>query len=119
MPGHTSREILIVLSSLTTCDPGNIYELIKVENPPSLCFPVERKPAVDAASPRLEPEVSEGPGVSHRPVGRGAGVYGVNQGDGRLVPRHPGRESLQGAADAARQTSACQLLVRVLFDPNG
>uniref|UniRef100_A0A8D3EB85 General transcription factor IIH subunit n=1 Tax=Scophthalmus maximus TaxID=52904 RepID=A0A8D3EB85_SCOMX len=29
MPGHTSREILIVLSSLTTCDPGNIYELIK------------------------------------------------------------------------------------------
>uniref|UniRef100_A0A3Q3EAF9 General transcription factor IIH subunit n=1 Tax=Labrus bergylta TaxID=56723 RepID=A0A3Q3EAF9_9LABR len=29
MPGHTSREILIVLSSLTTCDPANIYELIK------------------------------------------------------------------------------------------
>ncbi|CAG5917834.1 unnamed protein product [Menidia menidia] len=29
MPGHTSREILIILSSLTTCDPSNIYELIK------------------------------------------------------------------------------------------
>ncbi|XP_010765673.1 general transcription factor IIH subunit 2 [Notothenia coriiceps] len=29
MPGHTSREILIVLSSLTTCDPANICELIK------------------------------------------------------------------------------------------
>uniref|UniRef100_A0A7N6AT75 General transcription factor IIH subunit n=1 Tax=Anabas testudineus TaxID=64144 RepID=A0A7N6AT75_ANATE len=29
MPGHTSREILIILSSLTTCDPANIYELIK------------------------------------------------------------------------------------------
>ncbi|MED6287276.1 General transcription factor IIH subunit 2 [Characodon lateralis] len=30
MPGHTSREILIILSSLTTCDPANIYELIKM-----------------------------------------------------------------------------------------
>ncbi|XP_071774107.1 general transcription factor IIH subunit 2 isoform X2 [Centroberyx gerrardi] len=29
MPGHTSREILIIFSSLTTCDPANIYELIK------------------------------------------------------------------------------------------
>ncbi|XP_061586153.1 general transcription factor IIH subunit 2 [Cololabis saira] len=29
VPGHTSREILIILSSLTTCDPTNIYELIK------------------------------------------------------------------------------------------
>lgn len=29
MPGHTSREVLIVMSSLTTCDPANIYELIK------------------------------------------------------------------------------------------
>uniref|UniRef100_A0A671VHI3 General transcription factor IIH, polypeptide 2 n=1 Tax=Sparus aurata TaxID=8175 RepID=A0A671VHI3_SPAAU len=29
MPGHTSREILIILSSLTTCDPASIYELIK------------------------------------------------------------------------------------------
>nr|XP_020454876.1 general transcription factor IIH subunit 2-like isoform X2 [Monopterus albus] len=29
MPGHTSREILIILSSLTTCDPSNIYEIIK------------------------------------------------------------------------------------------
>lgn len=30
MPGHTSREVLIIFSSLTTCDPANIYELIKV-----------------------------------------------------------------------------------------
>ncbi|KAG7277969.1 hypothetical protein CRUP_020285 [Coryphaenoides rupestris] len=29
MPGHTSREIVIIFSSLTTCDPSNIYELIK------------------------------------------------------------------------------------------
>uniref|UniRef100_A0A667XZ45 General transcription factor IIH subunit n=1 Tax=Myripristis murdjan TaxID=586833 RepID=A0A667XZ45_9TELE len=29
MPGHTSREILIIFSSLTTCDPANIYELTK------------------------------------------------------------------------------------------
>lgn len=29
MPGHTSREVLVVMSSLTTCDPANIYELIK------------------------------------------------------------------------------------------
>ncbi|XP_076855107.1 general transcription factor IIH subunit 2 [Brachyhypopomus gauderio] len=29
MPGHTSREILVILSSLTTCDPANIYDLIK------------------------------------------------------------------------------------------
>lgn len=30
MPGHTSREVLIILSSLTTCDPANIYDLIQV-----------------------------------------------------------------------------------------
>nr|XP_006004448.1 PREDICTED: general transcription factor IIH subunit 2 isoform X2 [Latimeria chalumnae] len=29
MPGHTSREVLIIFSSLTTCDPANMYELIK------------------------------------------------------------------------------------------
>ncbi|XP_055055109.2 general transcription factor IIH subunit 2 [Misgurnus anguillicaudatus] len=29
MPAHTSREILIIFSSLTTCDPANIYELIQ------------------------------------------------------------------------------------------
>ncbi|MCJ8746638.1 hypothetical protein PDJAM_G00144160 [Pangasius djambal] len=29
MPGHTSREILVIFSSLTTCDPVNIYDLIK------------------------------------------------------------------------------------------
>lgn len=28
MPGHTSREVLILFSSLTTCDPANIYEMI-------------------------------------------------------------------------------------------
>ncbi|XP_039615184.1 general transcription factor IIH subunit 2 [Polypterus senegalus] len=29
MPGHTSREVLVIFSSLTTCDPANIYDLIK------------------------------------------------------------------------------------------
>lgn len=29
MPGHASREVLVIFSSLTTCDPANIYELIK------------------------------------------------------------------------------------------
>ncbi|XP_021477874.2 general transcription factor IIH subunit 2 isoform X2 [Oncorhynchus mykiss] len=29
MPGHSSREVLIIFSSLTTCDPANIYELVK------------------------------------------------------------------------------------------
>lgn len=29
MPGHTSREVLVIFSSLTTCDPSNIYDLIK------------------------------------------------------------------------------------------
>ncbi|KAM9694851.1 general transcription factor IIH subunit 2-like protein isoform 7-T9 [Trichechus inunguis] len=29
MPGHTSREVLIIFSSLTTCDPSNIYDLVK------------------------------------------------------------------------------------------
>ena len=28
MPGHTSREVLIIMGSLTTCDPGDIYETI-------------------------------------------------------------------------------------------
>ncbi|KAM6954146.1 general transcription factor IIH subunit 2 [Aplochiton taeniatus] len=28
MPGHTSREVLIIFSSLTTCDPASIYEMI-------------------------------------------------------------------------------------------
>uniref|UniRef100_A0A8C2AGR3 General transcription factor IIH subunit n=1 Tax=Cyprinus carpio TaxID=7962 RepID=A0A8C2AGR3_CYPCA len=32
MPAHTSKEILVVFSSLTTCDPANIYELIKTLN---------------------------------------------------------------------------------------
>lgn len=90
MPGHTSREVLIVLSSLTTCDPGNIYELIKVDSPPSACSPPGRAVTLHLRSLRSDPEGSEGQGVRHRPVGGGAGVYGVNQGDGRLVPRHPG-----------------------------
>ncbi|XP_041100332.1 general transcription factor IIH subunit 2-like [Polyodon spathula] len=29
MPGHASREVLVIFSSLTTCDPANVYELIK------------------------------------------------------------------------------------------
>ncbi|KAK1174175.1 general transcription factor IIH subunit 2-like [Acipenser oxyrinchus oxyrinchus] len=29
MPGHASREVLVIFSSLTTCDPVNIYDLIK------------------------------------------------------------------------------------------
>ncbi|XP_061428354.1 general transcription factor IIH subunit 2-like isoform X2 [Lethenteron reissneri] len=29
MPSHTSREILVVFGSLTTCDPANIYDLIQ------------------------------------------------------------------------------------------
>ncbi|CAM4543111.1 hypothetical protein PO909_026167 [Leuciscus waleckii] len=32
MPAHTSKEILVIFSSLTTCDPANIYELIKTLN---------------------------------------------------------------------------------------
>lgn len=32
MPTHTSREILIIYGSLTTCDPGDIYETIKTLN---------------------------------------------------------------------------------------
>lgn len=91
MPGHTSREILIILSSLTTCDPGNIYELIKVWNPSSVCSGLESARRSEACPAlRLDPEVPEDQGVSHRPFGRGAGVYGVNQGDGWLLPRHPG-----------------------------
>ena len=30
MPSHTSREVLIIYGSLTTCDPRNIDETIKV-----------------------------------------------------------------------------------------
>ncbi|XP_019908453.1 general transcription factor IIH subunit 2 isoform X2 [Esox lucius] len=29
MPAHSSKEVLIILSSLTTCDPANIYDLVK------------------------------------------------------------------------------------------
>ena len=29
-PGHASREVLAVFGSLTTCDPGNIHDTIKV-----------------------------------------------------------------------------------------
>lgn len=87
MPGHTSREILIILSSLTTCDPGNIYQLIEVEGVEG---PPTGGPLLTLRSVRSDPEVSEGQGVGHWPVGRGAGVHGVDQGDGRHVPRHPG-----------------------------
>jgi len=30
MPSHASREVLIVLASLATCDPGDIGDTIKV-----------------------------------------------------------------------------------------
>lgn len=30
MPSHTSREILMVAGSLTSCDPGDIHSTIKV-----------------------------------------------------------------------------------------
>jgi transcription initiation factor TFIIH subunit 2 len=30
MPGHASREVLILLGSLTSCDPGEIEETVKV-----------------------------------------------------------------------------------------
>lgn len=30
LPSHTSREILVVFGSLTTCDPGNIQETMEV-----------------------------------------------------------------------------------------
>ena len=29
MPGHTSREILLIMGSLTTCDPGQVYTTIE------------------------------------------------------------------------------------------
>jgi len=30
MPSHASREVLIILGSLSTCDPGDIGKTIKV-----------------------------------------------------------------------------------------
>lgn len=30
MPGHASREILILFGSLTSCDPGDILETVQV-----------------------------------------------------------------------------------------
>lgn len=32
LPSHASKEILIIMSSLTTCDPGDIGETIQVSN---------------------------------------------------------------------------------------
>lgn len=29
MPAHTSREVLVLFGSLTTCDPGDIHQTIK------------------------------------------------------------------------------------------
>jgi transcription initiation factor TFIIH subunit 2 len=29
LPTHSSREILIIFGSLTTCDPGNIHETLE------------------------------------------------------------------------------------------
>ena len=31
MPGHASREILILFGSLTSCDPGDIQETVQVQ----------------------------------------------------------------------------------------
>lgn len=30
MPKHSSREVLVLFSSLTTCDPGNIFETLEL-----------------------------------------------------------------------------------------
>ena len=30
LPGHASREIVTIIGSLTTCDPGNIIETFEV-----------------------------------------------------------------------------------------
>lgn len=30
LPAHASREILVIMASLTTCDPGDINETIQV-----------------------------------------------------------------------------------------
>ena len=30
MPGHASREILILFGSLTSCDPGDVLETVNV-----------------------------------------------------------------------------------------
>lgn len=40
--------------------------------------------------PLSDPEVFKGARVGDRPVGGGAGLYGADQRDGRLVPRYPG-----------------------------
>lgn len=29
MPAHSTREVVIVLGSLTSCDPGDVFETIK------------------------------------------------------------------------------------------
>lgn len=31
LPSHASREILVIMGSLTTCDPGDINETIQVQ----------------------------------------------------------------------------------------
>lgn len=72
-----------------------------------------------APSPPSDPEVSEGAGVCHRSVSRGPGMYSADERDRRLVPRDPGWEPLQRAADASHQTSSCQLLLWMLFNPHG
>ena len=33
---HVSKEILVILGSITTCDPGDIHDTIKVQ---SVCLP--------------------------------------------------------------------------------
>lgn len=40
--------------------------------------------------PPTDAEVTQGAGVRHWPVSGGARVHGVDEGDGRHLPRHPG-----------------------------
>lgn len=37
MPGHTSREVLIIFGGLSTCDPGDINETVKVSKTFTMC----------------------------------------------------------------------------------
>lgn len=118
MPGHTSREILIILSSLTTCDPANIYELIKGRrHPDSPVLWLVR--AANRPFPPTDSKVTQGASVRHRAVSGGARVHSVDERDGRHLSRHPGWGSLQGAPDAARQTSASQFVFWMLPHTHG
>ena len=47
MPAHSSREVLVLFGSLTTCDPGDIQKTIKSlkENNIEKCQPGYEQPA--------------------------------------------------------------------------